>query len=192
MTAITIEMPHWLESAEAEMADLSSDQERMSAVIGLARRNIDEQTGGPFSAAVFEVGGGLVAAGVNVVVPSRTAIAHAEATAVAVAGQRMGTFDLGDRSLPELELFASTEPCVMCLGVTVWAGVARLVCAARDADAREIGFDEGPKPADWEAELIARGIRVTRDVERAAAQAVLRSYPEAGGVIYNGGRGRNA
>jgi tRNA(Arg) A34 adenosine deaminase TadA len=185
---VTLELPEWLDDDLPKLDGLATDNERMAAVIELARRNVDEQTGGPFSAAIFETSSGrLIAAGVNVVVPTNAAIAHAEAMAVAAAGQRLGTFDLGADA--PTSLFASTEPCVMCIGVTVWSGVSRLLCAGRDEDARAIGFDEGPKHPDWVAELEKRGIAVERDVEREDSIAVLRHYLDTGGEIYNGGAG---
>jgi hypothetical protein len=33
-------------------------------------------------------------------------------------------------------------------GAVPWSGVRRLACGARDEDASDIGFDEGPKMAD--------------------------------------------
>lgn len=183
---VTLALPDWLDDATTTFDDCRTDSERMAGVIELARRNVDEGTGGPFSAAIFDSGSGrLIAAGVNVVVPTNAAIAHAEAMAVAAAGQTLGTFDLGAHG--PTSLFASTEPCVMCLGVTVWSGVSRLVCAGRDEDAREIGFDEGPKHPDWVEELERRGIAVVRDLERVSSIDVLRHYLATGGDIYNAG-----
>jgi tRNA(Arg) A34 adenosine deaminase TadA len=74
----------------------------------------------------------------------------------------------------------------MCLGAVPWSGVVRLVCGARDEDARAIGFDEGDKPTDWPDLLRRRGIEVLRDVRRTQAAAVLRAYVEQGGELYNG------
>jgi tRNA(Arg) A34 adenosine deaminase TadA len=73
----------------------------------------------------------------------------------------------------------------MCYGAVVWSGVSRLVCGARKQDAEAIGFDEGPKPENWIAELEARGIHVITDVRREKATAVLRDYVKQGGIIYN-------
>ena len=84
-----------------------------------------------------------------------------------------------------MELVSSTEPCTMCLGAVVWSGVRRLVCGSRDADARDIGFDEGPKPSDWTVALETRGIAVLRDVSRRDAVAVLKHYVDRGGLVYN-------
>ena len=87
---ITLALPDWLDDALSTFAGHRTDAERMAGVIDLARRNVDERTGGPFSAAIFDTGSGrLIAAGVNVVVPTNAAIALAEARAVAAAGQRL-------------------------------------------------------------------------------------------------------
>lgn len=183
MASITIDLPPWLD--HHPIGELETEDQRMAWVIDLAAQNVERGTGGPFSAAIFGPTG-LIAAGVNVVVQSMTAIAHAEITAIAAAGAKVGSFDLGDGD-PTV-LYASTEPCAMCLGATVWSGVSRLVCAARDEDARAIGFDEGPKPSDWVTELTGRNISVATDVRRSESVAVLRAYVEKGGHIYNGGQ----
>jgi len=73
----------------------------------------------------------------------------------------------------------------MCLGAVAWSGVKRLVCGARDSDARQIGFDEGAKPQHWVHELGCRGIEVVRDVCREEAVRVLRAYVGRGGEVYN-------
>jgi tRNA(Arg) A34 adenosine deaminase TadA len=46
-------------------------------------------------------------------------------------------------------MVVSTEPCALCLGAIPWSGIRRLVCGARDEDARSIGFDEGEKVPYW-------------------------------------------
>ena len=76
----------------------------------------------------------------------------------------------------------------MCFGAIPWSGVNRLICGARDKDARDVGFDEGPKVKNWVAELRSRGITVLRDVLRKEAVAVLSEYAAtAGSPIYNTG-----
>jgi tRNA(Arg) A34 adenosine deaminase TadA len=155
----------------------------MQVVIDLAQRNIDEG-GGPFGAVVFAADGTFIAPGVNRVVVASTPIAHAEIVAIGLAAQTLGSWDVA--SLGNFELVSSTEPCAMCLGAVPWSGVEHLVCGARDADAREVGFDEGNKPIGWVADLEAAGIQVTQDVRRSDAIALLRGYADGGGAIYNG------
>lgn len=163
----------------------------MRFVVGLAGQNVSRETGGPFGAAVFEIDGGrLLGLGVNRVVACNCSVAHAEILAIVTAQQRLGRYDLGADGRPACELVTSCEPCAMCLGAVAWSGVRSLVCGAREEDAVSVGFDEGPKPADWVGELQNRGIAVTRDVLRDQAVAVLQHYADAGGPIYNGRRGK--
>lgn len=179
-------LPAWTEDFGPDrLRPAPADQVRFA--IELARRNVVEDTGGPFGAAVFEIGTGrLVAAGVNLVVPTNTAIAHAEIVAIARAGEAVGSFDLGAEGLPAMVLASSCEPCAMCFGAVPWSGVRGLLIGARDEDARAVGFDEGPKMADWRQQLETRGIDVVADLEREAGAQVLREYVAAGGPVYNG------
>lgn len=181
----TITLPDWWNSAvEADVVAVTAE-ERMTFAIELAQRNVAEETGGPFGAAVFSTHSGrLIAAGVNLVVASSMAMAHAEMVAITMASLAVGTHDLAEAG--ETQLVASTEPCAMCLGAVGWSGVTSLMCGARDEDARAVGFDEGPKPSHWIADLEGSGISVTTDVLRADAAQVLVEYAELGGIIYNG------
>jgi tRNA(Arg) A34 adenosine deaminase TadA len=148
--------------------------------------NIENRTGGPFGAGVFEYRSGrLVAVGVNRVESLNCSIAHAEMMAIAIAQRVRGSYNLASESDTAYELVTSTEPCAMCLGAIPWSGVRSVVCGARDEDARAIGFDEGPKPDNWMKSLKDRGINVCRDVLREQAKAVLLEYSERGGLIYN-------
>ncbi|MHC4474591.1 MAG: nucleoside deaminase [Planctomycetota bacterium] len=184
---VVLALPEWIEASLPDANHLfTTVQERMCIVIDLAQSNIEHQTGGPFAAAVFEQQSGrLIAPGVNMVTGSNYSSAHAEIVAFAIAQKMLGTYDLGAEGMPAYELVSSTEPCAMCLGAVVWSGVRSLVCGARDEDAREIGFDEGPKPADWAGCLRDRGVNVVRDILRDQAKAVLLRYSQSGGVIYN-------
>jgi tRNA(Arg) A34 adenosine deaminase TadA len=184
---VDITLPAWMDDALPDRNHrYPTVADRMALVIDLASKNVDAGTGGPFGAGIFELQSGrLVAPGVNMVIPGNCSVAHAEITAIMVAQRIMGTYDLGGEGLPPMELVSSTEPCAMCLGAVVWSGVRRLVCGGRDADARGIGFDEGPKPNDWALALESRGIAVIRDVDRSAAMAVLKYYVKRGGLVYN-------
>lgn len=190
--SLHVELPPWIDGFLADQPDVFKDSAaRVGLAIALARRNIEEGTGGPFGSAIFDVETGhVISVGVNMVVPSDCAVLHAEVVAILFAGPAVGHFDLGAAHLPEAELATSTEPCAMCFGAVTWSGVTRVTSAATDADAREVGFDEGPKMDDWAASLEARGITVQEEVEREMARAVLRDYAVSGGLIYNGRTGR--
>jgi tRNA(Arg) A34 adenosine deaminase TadA len=186
-----IGLPEWMSDVIPPSDYLfDSIEERMQLAIELSRMNVSKSTGGPFGAAVFEIGTGrLVAPGVNIVLSSGWSGGHGEVVALAIAQKLAGTHDLGGSGMPALELVTSTEPCAMCMGATVWSGVKRLVCGARDEDARSVGFDEGPKPVGWVNDLESRGISVIRDVMRKEARSVLQDYVAEGGILYNGRSG---
>lgn len=187
--AIHLDLPVWLQESVAEGYSAATQADRMEFVIDLARHNVRAETGGPFAAAIFDMASGrLVAPGVNRVVPAAVSFAHAEIMAIGGANTATGEFDLGGPGLPSMELVASTEPCALCLGAIVWSGVRSVVTGARDADARRIGFDEGPKVDDWVGALEERGIGVTTDLLREASVAVLEEYAASGQIIYNGRR----
>ena len=184
---MVLSLPVWVRSfLEGSVEIFPSVEDRMRFVIELARLNVERKSGGPFGAAVFErEGGRLIAVGVNQVESLNCSIAHAEMLAIALAHKAVGTYDMGGERGAAYELVTSTEPCVMCLGAVCWSGVKRVVCGARDKDARRIGFDEGPKPKDWAGALESRGISVMQDILREQAAAVLTEYGEQGGLIYN-------
>ncbi len=186
---ICISLPSWIEQFTEKAPSVFRDaEEQMRFVIALAHKNVQQGTGGPFAAAVFDDAGCLVAPGINMVTVSNCSVLHAEIVALALAQKALARYDLSDGGRLRYDLVATTEPCAMCFGALPWSGVQQLVCGARDEDARAIGFDEGPKLKDWVSALNTRGITVRRDVLREEATAVLREYVAAGGVIYNAGR----
>jgi tRNA(Arg) A34 adenosine deaminase TadA len=186
-TAFTLQLPDWLEKVMSQANhSFGTIEDRMNFVISLSRLNVRHKTGGPFAAAIFSSeDGSLIAAGVNLVLSGKCSVLHAEIVTIMEAERKAGTYNLGSSDLPPYELVTSTEPCAMCLGAVTWSGIRKLVCGARGADAEEIGFDEGEKPAAWPEALERRGISVQRDACREQAAAVLREYRTTGGIIYN-------
>ena len=166
------------------------DSMRLAIAIELFRLNAERSTVGPFGAAVFDLSTKqVVAPGVNLVTAATLSTAHAEIVAIMIAQRVVGHFDLGGAGRPPHELVASTEPCARCFGSVPWSGARCLACGARDEDARDIGFDEGPRMPGRIPSFERRGICVVRDVCRDEAAAVLKEYAEEGGVIYNARQG---
>jgi tRNA(Arg) A34 adenosine deaminase TadA len=186
---ICVSLPRWVEQFVGTAPGVfPGAEEQMRFVIALAHENVQQGTGGPFAAAVFDAKGLLVAPGINLVTSSNCSVLHAEIVALMLSQKSLSRYDLSDGNRLRYDLVATTEPCAMCFGAVPWSGVRQLVCGARDEDARAIGFDEGPKMKDWVSALNSRGITVQRDVLREEAAEVLREYVAAGGVIYNAGR----
>jgi len=92
--------------------------------------------GGPFGAVVVQAGA-IVGQGQNRVTAANDPTAHAEVVAIRDACSRLGGF-----SLAGCELYASCEPCPMCLGAILWARLDRVVYACSRQDAARAGFDD--------------------------------------------------
>ncbi len=182
---IEISLPVWLENYFQDRSDVyPSVEDRMRLVIELSRMNIEAGTGGPFAAAIFEAESGkLIAPGVNIVASTNCSVLHAEIVAIMIAQKMLGTYDLGNCG--KYELVTSCQPCAMCMGAIPWSGVKKVVCGARDEDARAIGFDEGCKPDHWKKHWKKRGIETIEDVLRADCRQVLLDYSQNGGSVYN-------
>lgn len=176
-------IPAWVGEVIAKHpGPYTDDNQRMALAIALAAGNLAAGSGGPFGAAVFDTtSNALIAAAPNLVFASGASFAHAEMVALTLAQQALATPDLSAYSLT---LYTSAQPCAMCLGALPWSGLSGVVCAARDADVRAVGFDEGSKPEHWPSTLEQRGITVVNDVCRAEAVAVLNDYQERQGRLY--------
>lgn len=110
-------------------------QELMQRAIDLAVENV-RNGGGPFGAVIAR-GGEIVAEGVNRVTSQHDPTAHAEVQAIRKACAKLNTFDLTG-----LDIYASCEPCPMCLGAIYWAHLDHLYFAGTKDDAARIGFDD--------------------------------------------------
>jgi tRNA(Arg) A34 adenosine deaminase TadA len=193
-TGFTATMPAWFDAVAAALPSVvPSVEDRMAIVVDLARRNFEAATGGPFSAGVFERDSGrIVSLGVNRVVPLGKSCLHAELMAITLAQEALGDWDLGAGGRPAHQLVVNWRPCVMCFGSTLWSGVVDLVIAGAGPEMEALtGFDEGPMPADWEAQLADRGIALTVGVGNDAALAVFQAFADSGALVYNargGGR----
>ena len=108
----------------------------MREAITLSLRAVRRGTGGPFGAVVVK-GGQIVGRGWNAVTSRNDPTLHAEVMAIRAACRRLRTF-----TLVGCELYASCEPCPMCLAAIHWARIKRVFFANTSADAAEIGFDD--------------------------------------------------
>lgn len=108
----------------------------MARAIELAMENVRTGRGGPFAALVVKAGH-VIGEGTNVVTSTNDPTAHAEIVAIREACKKLGRFELTG-----CEIYATCEPCPMCLGAIYWARPARIYFAAKSADAATIGFDD--------------------------------------------------
>lgn len=113
-----------------------SDEKFLAEAIALAEQSV-ERGGGPFGALVVK-DGEVIGHGSNSVTLLNDPTAHAEVSAIRQACQTINDF-----SLEGATLYASCEPCPMCLAAIYWARLERVVYAATREQAAEVGFDDG-------------------------------------------------
>jgi guanine deaminase len=117
-------------------ASLSDKQLFLDMAIAEAIRGARDGQGGPFGAIVVR-DGEVVAAAANAVVANNDPTAHAEVQAIRAACAALGSFQLEG-----CDIYASCEPCPMCLGAILWARPRAVYYAATRADAAAAGFDD--------------------------------------------------
>jgi tRNA(Arg) A34 adenosine deaminase TadA len=92
--------------------------------------------GGPFGCVIVK-DGTVIARGTNAVTRDADPTAHAEVVAIRAACRALGTHQLGG-----CDLYASCEPCPMCLGAIYWARPRAVFFAATRHEAAAAGFDD--------------------------------------------------
>ena len=110
--------------------------DHMQRAVAIALQKMQDNEGGPFGAVVVR-NGEVIAEGWNQVTSGNDPTAHAEIEAIRAACAKLQTYDLSD-----CEMFASCEPCPMCLGAIYWARLRRLYYANTRHEAAAIGFDD--------------------------------------------------
>ena len=115
---------------------MSQENDFMKEAILLSVQNVETATGGPFGAVVVK-DGKIIARGTNLVTTNNDPTAHAEVVAIREACRILGTYQLTG-----CEIFASCEPCPMCLAAIYWARPDKLFYANSKEDAAAINFDD--------------------------------------------------
>jgi tRNA(Arg) A34 adenosine deaminase TadA len=108
----------------------------MRDAIRLSEEGVRSGRGGPFGCVVVR-GGRVVGRGNNQVTSTCDPTAHAEVVAIRDACRALGTFQLADCTL-----YASCEPCPMCLSAIYWARIPEVFYGNSRQDAAGIGFDD--------------------------------------------------
>ena len=118
-------------------AHLDDDDRRyLQRAIDISRRALDDDGKTPFGALVV-VDGKVVGEGTSQVVELRDPTAHAEVMALREAGTTLGRHLLDDGVI-----YASSEPCPMCLIACYWARIPRVGYAATSHDVATCGFED--------------------------------------------------
>jgi guanine deaminase len=108
----------------------------MREAIRLSEEAVRSGRGGPFGCVVVREGK-VVGKGSNQVTSTCDPTAHAEVVAIRDACKALNTFQLADCTL-----YASCEPCPMCLSAIYWARIPTVFYGNSRTDAAAIGFDD--------------------------------------------------
>ncbi|MEN6603797.1 MAG: nucleoside deaminase [Bryobacteraceae bacterium] len=112
-----------------------SHNDFLQRAVALALDNVGAG-GGPFGALIVR-DGQVIAEGVNRVTQVNDPTAHAEIVAIREACRALNRFQLDNCAI-----YASCEPCPMCLGAIYWARLGAVYFAATREDAASAGFDD--------------------------------------------------
>ena len=124
----------------------------MQRAIELSREGMVEGKGGPFGCVIVK-DDEIVGEGSNEVTSTNDPTAHAEVVAIRDACAKLGTYQLED-----CEIYASCEPCPMCLGAIYWSRARRVIYANTKEDAAAIEFDDAFIYEEINASMLQRKI----------------------------------
>ena len=136
--------------------------------IRIAAEKMEAGEGGPFGAVVVKEGD-IVGRGWNRVTSAHDPTAHAEIEAIRDACATLGTF-----SLAGCEIYASCEPCPMCLAAIYWARIDTLYFAASRNDAANAGFDDALIYNEISKPILERKMRAEQHLQTEAQTVMAR------------------
>ncbi len=137
----------------------------MREAIRISLQKMRSNHGGPFGAVVVRRGE-IVGRGWNRVTSTNDPTAHAEVMAIRQACRRLKTFQLAD-----CDVYASCEPCPMCLAAIYWARIRRVFYANTRKDAAKIGFDDDFIYRELRKPISRRKIAMTQFLRNQAIEA---------------------
>ena len=114
----------------------SSVRQHMARAIRLSVENVRKAKGGPFAALIVK-DNKVIGTGTNLVTATNDPTAHAEIVAIRRACKKLQSFQLIG-----CEVFATCEPCPMCMAALYWARPSRIYFAGTREDASRAGFDD--------------------------------------------------
>jgi guanine deaminase len=126
-----------MNQGESKKPISEEDKIFMREAIEMSREGMKKGDGGPFGCVIVDENGSIIGRGHNKVLLTNDPTAHAEVVAIRDACSNIGHFHLDNCTI-----YASCEPCPMCLGAIYWARPARIIYACAREDAAAIDFDD--------------------------------------------------
>ena len=122
-------------------------------------------TGGPFGCVIVK-DDKIIAEGSNKVTFSNDPTAHAEIVAIREACKKLNTFNLSG-----CDLYASCEPCPMCLSAIYWSHIEKVYYANTRDDAQKIDFDDSLIYSELQKNINKRKIPMIQMMKNKALKA---------------------
>ncbi|ELX8379310.1 nucleoside deaminase [Providencia vermicola] len=144
------------------------DKQFLRQAISLAKENV--KTGGRPFGAVIVCDGKVIATGVNQMLELCDPTAHAELMALRQAGEILQRTRLED-----CVVYASGQPCPMCLAAMRMAGISRIIYAYSNQDAEPFGLS---------TEAIAQALRVEPQQQSGLTFVQLKPENETQSALY--------
>ena len=141
------------------------NQHFLREAIRLSIEKMQAGEGGPFGAVIVREDE-IVGRGWNRVTSAMDPTAHAEIVAIRDACANLKTFNLAG-----CEIYASCEPCPMCLAAIYWARLDRVYYAATLKDAIAGGFDDSPFYRELNLPPSSRSLSMIQDLQEEACEA---------------------
>lgn len=113
---------------------MNNEEKFLQMALELARNNVTDFGGRPFGAVIVK-NGEILATGVNEIVQSKDPTAHAELLAIRRASQK-----LQNSQLVDCQVFASGQPCPMCLSAMHMCGIKDVFFVNSNQDAESYGL----------------------------------------------------
>ncbi|HEY5296395.1 MAG TPA: nucleoside deaminase [Verrucomicrobiae bacterium] len=145
------------------------EEKFMREAIRLSLSKMRKNCGGPFGALVVRKNK-IIARGWNRVISGNDPTAHAEIVVIRNACKKLRKFLLDD-----CELYASCEPCPMCLAAIYWARFKKVYFANTKRDAARIGFDDEWIEREMRRPVARRKIKM-KQILRAEALKVFAEW----------------
>ena len=121
--------------------------------------------GGPFGCVVVK-DNMIVAEGSNKVTFSNDPTAHEEIVAIRDACKKLNTFNLSG-----CDIYASCEPCPMCLSAIYWSHIDNIYYANTRDDAKKINFDDSMIYSEFSKKIEDRRIPIKQMLREEALKA---------------------
>ncbi|HEX4372187.1 MAG TPA: nucleoside deaminase [Puia sp.] len=115
---------------------MTREERFMQEAVKTGLEGMRKSNGGPFGCVIVK-DDEIIGRGYNRVTRENDPTAHAEVVAIRDACKNLENFQLTD-----CEIYATSEPCPMCMGAIYWARPKKIFYANTCKDAADIGFDD--------------------------------------------------